>query len=896
MIFVIVVLSFPLIISGYKLMNRSTYLLGTELLTDKLAHQIMPVESSYERLKMIGLEDSTIHLDEIRQRALVSFARFRYLETGRIFVIGRDRSILLSNDFANAKEPGFANLFAGMADGRESVNYRAQGHNKLAIFTLFERWDCYVGISIDHAELFAARNKFLLINALVLAGTILLAVLLMIFLQRLIISPLIRLADFTTGVMQEVYKADVPGQFLFELGTLKTGLCSMVADLVNKMGEAENQLEVISEREAELDIAHKALLHSEAQLQAILDNSTAVVYLKDIEGCYLSINRQYEEVFHIRQEEILGRNDHDIFPKDVADALRENDRRIFAGKMPQVLEEQIPHDDGLLHTYVSVKFPMFDENGDIYAVGGISTDITSRKEAEEKLAAEQERLAVTLRSIGDGVITTDIDGRVMLVNKVAEELTGWKQSEALGRSLEEVLNIVDMRTGDKIGALVPRIIGAGQVSNFSGNLCLIAKDGTRREIADSGAPIHDRKSRTIGVVLVFRDITEKVRTDLELLKIRKLESVGVLAGGIAHDFNNLLAAIMGNISLAKYIVDQEDEVYSLLNEAEKASLRAKALTGQLLTFSKGGEPIRHAASIAEVIKDSADFVLRGSNVVCRFDLPEDLWLADIDKGQISQVIQNIIINAAQAMGMEGGRVEVKCGNIKGSEISGIRLTGNAYLVIYITDNGPGIKPTDLDRIFDPYFTTKKMGSGLGLAVTHSIINKHEGHISVTSTPGEGTTFTIYLPAIADQVASLVLLEKQADMISSQMVPSGKGRIMVMDDDDSVRTIAIRMLEFSGYEAAGARDGEEAIAMYRQAMGTESPYDLVIMDLTIPNGMGGERAVQKLLELDPGARVIVASGYSNDPVMAGFRKYGFVAAVHKPFQLRELSNTVREILS
>ncbi|MBI5556309.1 MAG: PAS domain S-box protein [Deltaproteobacteria bacterium] len=518
----------------------------------------------------------------------------------------------------------------------------------------------------------------------------------------------------------------------------------------------------------------------------------------------------------------------------------------------------------------------------------IAINVTPRKAAEEALAAEKERLAVTLRSIGDGVITTDIEGRIVLLNTVAEKLTGWSQKEAMGRPLAEVFNIINEQTRRPCENPVEKVLVSGQIIGLANHTALIARDGSERKIADSGAPIRDRESRIVGVVLVFRDVTEKCRMEEELLKIKKLESVGVLAGGIAHDFNNILAAILGNINLALLDSKLEDGTKKLLTEAEKASLRAKDLTRQLLTFSKGGEPVKETASIAEIIRDSAEFVLHGGNVACRYAVPDDLWLVDIDKGQMSQVIQNIIINAKHAM-PSGGIIQVSCENIASSLNTDVSLPGKGnFIKITIQDSGIGIPDSIIDKIFDPYFSTKQEGSGLGLAITHSIIIKHNGHLSVQSKPGEGTAFFIYLP---------VSTGEQSKEEGKEAVTAGtrKAKIMIMDDEAMVRDVTRAMLLSLGHEVILARHGEEAIDLFKKHHEAGEPIDIVIMDLTIPGGMGGRDAVAGILAVNTEAMVIVSSGYSNDPVMAHCQDYGFVAAIVKPFQIQDIMKVLNQLL-
>ena len=518
----------------------------------------------------------------------------------------------------------------------------------------------------------------------------------------------------------------------------------------------------------------------------------------------------------------------------------------------------------------------------------IAINITRRKAAEEALAAEKEQLTVTLRSIGDGVITTDIGGRVVLLNAVAEELTGWSQDEARGRSLSEVFHIIHEQTRQPCENPVDKVITSGQIIGLANHTALIARDGRERNIADSGAPIRDREGRTIGVVLVFRDVTEKQRMAEQLVKVQKLESVGVLAGGIAHDFNNLLAAILGNINLALFDDDMREGTRKLLSAAEKASIRAKGLTRQLLTFSKGGEPVKATASIADIIRDSADFVLHGSNVNCVYSLSDDLRLVDIDRDQMSQVIQNIIINAMDAM-PAGGTIRIDGDNIDSpASLPASLSSADKYIKIDISDSGSGIPETMLENIFDPYFSTKEQGSGLGLAITHSIISKHGGAISVQSEPGAGTTFTIYLPASTRQQQKKMSAEPM-------MTTSHKAKIMIMDDEELIRDVTSAMLSILGHEVIPARDGKEAVKLYQQYHDAGEPIDIIIMDLTIPGGMGGKEAVREILAINPRARVIVSSGYSHDPVMAHCQEYGFVAALVKPFQLQDINDVLNQTL-
>lgn len=380
--------------------------------------------------------------------------------------------------------------------------------------------------------------------------------------------------------------------------------------------------------------------------------------------------------------------------------------------------------------------------------------------------------------------------------------------------------------------------------------------------------------RISGFWWIKLDVSEKKKTEEEIVKSKKIESLGILAGGIAHDFNNLLTGILGNISLAQRYLTPDHKAFDRLEAAARASKRSQELTQQLLTFSKGGEPIKKTASVAELVRDSVGFVLRGSNVSSDLSIPKDLWNVFIDPGQISQVLNNLFINALQAM-PKGGTLSVRADNCSVDAESVTPVTPGNYVRLLIKDQGVGIPPENLHKIFDPYFTTKKTGSGLGLATAYSIIKKHDGLITVSSEGGVGTVFYIYLPAKTGSGAGTELCDGKAAL-------SSQGKILVMDDEELIRDLSAEILADLGYEVSVVKDGAEAMAFYQQALRSGAPFDAVIIDLTIPGGMGGMEAFERIREIDPNVRAIVSSGYSNDPVMSDFRKYGFVGVLAKPY--------------
>jgi PAS domain S-box-containing protein len=388
---------------------------------------------------------------------------------------------------------------------------------------------------------------------------------------------------------------------------------------------------------------------------------------------------------------------------------------------------------------------------------------------------------------------------------------------------------------------------------------------------------------------VFLDITEQKQWEEKVreveLQTQKIESIALLAGGIAHDYNNLLSAIIGNIDLLKLSKDFDDDIKDALQDTEQAALQAHHLTTQLLTFSRGGAPIKITTSIPEIIKESAAFVLRGSKSQFEITAEDNLPPADIDVGQFNQVLNNLIINADQAM-PEGGYIEISVNKVEITKIDNIPIKAGIYLKMNISDNGPGIAPEHYDKMFVPYFTTKSKGSGLGLATSFSIIKRHDGYIKFHSELGKGTTFSIFLPASSTKDSKKEKLEKPSNSFV------GDGRILIMDDDEKICRFLKKTLESLGFQADSAEDGDEAIEKYKTAMHENRPFKAVIMDLTIPGGMGGKETIKRLVEIDPNVVAIVSSGYSNDPIMSDYQRYNFKGVLAKPYTI----DTLREIFS
>jgi PAS domain S-box-containing protein len=505
----------------------------------------------------------------------------------------------------------------------------------------------------------------------------------------------------------------------------------------------------------------------------------------------------------------------------------------------------------------------------------------------EKIAAEKDRLAVTLEAITDGVVSTDREGRILLMNPVAERMCGLGEEAVRGMSIDVVFPLFEAESRKRLPFEFAQILHAPPLSDAKASL-LINGLGEQRLVRQRAAPTHDSDGRINGAVFAFRDVSQEQKAEQELLRASKLESIGLLAGGIAHDFNNVLTGIVGNLSLLKVHPGLQPEVTDRLSLLERSAYKARQLTMQLLTFAKGGSPIKQTASIVEVIRESTEFALRGSNLKAEFEFIPDIAAVEIDTGQMSQVIQNLVINAKHAT-PNGGLLRVFGSNIDLTGRENLPIAAGAFVRVSIQDFGCGISAEHLGKIFDPYFTTKETGTGLGLATAYSILKRHDGLITVESELGRGSTFHLYLPA-----SKAAIVPTSGDT-AWQFRTSGNGRILVMDDEAGIRTLLSAILKHFGYDVTTVADGADAIREYRQARDNGQRFAAVIMDLTIPGGMGGKETIRVLREIDQNVKAIVCSGYSNDPVLAEYQKYGFIARVEKPYRMQELGRVLSAVL-
>jgi PAS domain S-box-containing protein len=515
----------------------------------------------------------------------------------------------------------------------------------------------------------------------------------------------------------------------------------------------------------------------------------------------------------------------------------------------------------------------------------LSEALRARERAQATAAERESQVRMLLESTAESIYGIGTDGLCTFCNPACVRALGYQRPEELvGRNMHDLIHHSSAE-GVHVNEADCRIYRTlrDHRGYHADDELLYRADGTHFPVELWSYPMF-RGEAFAGAVVTFIDLTERKRLEGEVLKVRKLESLGVLAGGIAHDFNNLLMGILGNLSLAREELANPAEAAELLHEAEQATLRARKLTQQLLTFSRGGAPVRKVIALRPVVEEAASFALSGATARGEQTFAQDLWAVQADAGQIGQVIHNLVINAVQAM-TQGGVIRISCDNVSLADGEVVPLPAGRYVRLAVQDTGPGIAPEHLPRVFDPYFTTKAGGHGLGLASVYSIARKHGGHVTVASAPGAGTTFEVYLPAASGEISGA---RPPAAVVPA--APRGT-RILVMDDEAAVRRVGASMLERLGYDVESAADGAAAIEAARAARERGRPFDLMLLDLTVPGGMGGVEALKQIRAFEPGAVFIATSGYSNDPVMSDFRAYGFAAAVAKPYSLDDLGQAL-----
>jgi len=673
--------------------------------------------------------------------------------------------------------------------------------------------------------------------------------------------------------------------------TLKSGASAYISKPIN-LDEVLSTIAQITEKQRlrfEKQQAEDALRENEAFLRQIIDANPNCIYVKDLFGRYVLVNTAIADLYDISPEEMIGRSDtelaqlHSLTPEEAEffeaydrAAIRENQAKLIPRKT-------FTRRDGSQRWFRGMKVPLVYHGRPDHMLG-ISVDITDLVNAEEDLRVTSQQLQTLFDSLDEMYFSLDVkDHKLLQISPACEKIFELPQ-RAFFENPEVWQSFVHPDDAHQMTD-IPSELMAGHV--VEREVRITPPDGKTRWIALKIKPAMDEQGEIIRHDGIIADITERKRMETELLKVQKLESIGILAGGIAHDFNNLITAILGNISLAasEARATNQWEMLELLEESQKASLRARDLTKQLLTFSKGGAPVKQIISIGTLLEETTTFALRGSHVRCQFAINPALWPVNADEGQLSQVVHNLVINAQQAM-PNGGTITLKAENLV-VPANTSTLPGGNYVKITIADNGIGIPPEHLSKVFDPYFTTKQKGSGLGLATVYSIIKRHDGQISLDSSLGQGSTFDIFLPASSSDAP-------QTQRINTE-ITAGQGRILIMDDEESVRALAARILTRAGYEVEVAEDGAEAIEKYRIALESGQPFAAVILDLTVPGGMGGEQALTQLSKIDPYIKAIVSSGYSTGNAMTEYKKQGFCDIAPKPYDMAQLSEVVSRVV-
>lgn len=673
------------------------------------------------------------------------------------------------------------------------------------------------------------------------------------------------------------------GRMTTDKGVLYTEITA--SPLRDPAGKIVAGIEVIRDITAR-KIADETVRQTNERLHTILEASPAAIIAFNPDGIVTLWNRSAERMFGWSQTEAVGEF-YPVVPADKTDEFRAMLARVLDGNA--VLGAQFRRrkkDCSALDVMISAG-PLHDTGGNVTGVLAVVTDISEAKRTERELKLAHAELKQIFNTAADGMVVIDKDFTILRFNDTFLNMLKADKEEIAGMKCHEVFPTESVCHTDNC-PMKRILLGEESVEiEVEKPRC----DGTTFPSIIKAAPFRSPEGNLIGIVEDIRDISELKRMQEAVTKARNLESIGLLAGGIAHDFNNLLQGVLGNVSIASRFLKPDHKAYKYIEQVQDISGMAKSLTGQLLTFSRGGEPLRRPVLIGGKLRDWVNFALTGTNLRGEFDIGEDCCLVEVDEGRMRQVIQNLVLNARDAM-PHGGTLKIHAQTICLAAKEVAPLKDGIYVKISVTDRGSGIPEKNVGRIFDPYFSTKNIGNqkgmGLGLAICHSIMEKHGGAITVESREGVGSKFTIYIP-----VSEKAQVEDLTSGVEERSIPY-KGKILIMDDEKIVTDVARVYLNQLGYECEVAADGTEAIEMYRYAESVGTVFDAVILDLTVPGGLGGEETITELLKIDPGIKALVSSGYSQEPVMSHFRQAGFLGAISKPYTIEELDTVLSEI--
>jgi len=699
------------------------------------------------------------------------------------------------------------------------------------------------------------------------------------------ILPADMVSDKDIGIMHDaLYELKAHGDSSCEVNCISKSGKLFPVEINSHLFKMNNKNMIVSVARdlSERKDKEKAVNRAYTELNQIFECAADGMRVIDMEGNIIRVNKRFLDLLDLDKNEVLGNKCYDVFPGRACRTDYCTLRQIAAGTETVECETEKMLNDGTKLSFLITAAPLRGSDGELLGIVENFKDIVARKQIEEALRENEERYRQLVELSPDAIVVHQ-DGGVVFANTAAAALFGVHHTEEIiGKTVIDYIH-PDHRAiaGKRIAKVLQ-----GKTVPFN-SYKAIKDDGSLLDVEVKAVPFIYRGEQAVQTVI--RDISMRKRLEEERLRAGKLESLGFLAGGIAHDFNNILTVMLGNLSLARAEVDDKSDLLERLIEAEKAALQAKDLTQQLLTFAKGGSPLKSTVSVGKLIEESISLALSGARVRPDYHISADLWPVEIDAGQTTRVINNIVINAVQAM-PEGGGIEVTAENVElGQDQDNILpVKAGKYIKISISDQGVGIPDSHICKVFDPYFTTKQTGSGLGLATCYSIIKNHGGYITLESQIGAGTTVYVYLPA------SLKVMSEMEP--KREQLKEGQGKILVMDDEVSVRNVVQDMLTFLGYQVIHATEGKEAVALYEQAMAVGETFEVVLLDLTIAGGMGGRQTVENLRVIDPLVKAIVSSGYSNDPVMADYQKYGFSGIVTKPYKVEELSDVINQVIS
>ncbi len=689
--------------------------------------------------------------------------------------------------------------------------------------------------------------------------------------------------NFIESLKRDGYVENFEARFRAKDGRVIIGLMSGSVIDLNGVPHNLNITRDITERKR----VENELILSEAEWRTTFDAISDSICLISLEGRILRHNAATETMLGKTYDQIIGQYCFTVIHGSSSPTENCPIERMKRTKRRESMQLKLND-----KWYNIIADPIFDKENNLAGAVHIVQDITDRKRLEEELsnarvmlesAFEQSPIPLVLVSMPDGVVQImnhacrsyldTIDEPDPVGQKILDIKTSFIEYDSAGKPIKPgVFSIEHALKGQKV---------------LNREIKIETKNGTTHWALVNSSPIYDAQGKMIAVYVVLLDITERKRMESETIRTQKLDSLGVLSGGIAHDFNNLLTGILGNISLARYSLKPGDGNYELLEDTEKAVKQAKNLTLQLLTFAKGGAPIKKLISLAPIIKEFSTFAVHGSKTVCQYNISPDIYPVEADPGQLGQVISNITINSVQAM-PNGGKISISAENTGLPDNAPAGSTSGSYVRIVIKDTGPGIAPDIIDKIFDPYFTTKNNGSGLGLATCYSIIKNHGGFITAEAEPGKGTSIIIYIPAAKGE---FIPVERagEAELIK------GSGRVLILDDEEIVRVMGARILKKLGFAVEAFAESGKAVERYRDTWGTGDAFDIVILDLTIPGHLNGKEVLTRMKAVNPNVKAIVSSGYSADPIVANYKEHGFSAALPKPYSVQDMSDVLRTFM-